>query len=322
MALTKGFRKIKIRQNEEIQIRDPFIFPYEKEKKYYMFGTTFAIGAGDKEPMFEVYVGTDLKTWEGPYAAFQPPAGYWGVRQYWAPEVFEIDGAFYMFATFKGGIGVHRGTAILRAEHPAGPYIPHSDGPVTPPEWECLDGTYYEDEEGQRWLVFCHEWTQIYNGKIKAIRLQHDLRSACGEAIDILEAGEMKWIRPFRDESIEKEGFLTDGPFMYRAKDGELLLLWSSYSKKGYSEEGFGAYTVAIARSRSGRITGPWSHDEKLLLDRNTGHCSLFRSFENQLMISAHYPDRPLKSERPLFLPLEETEDGLCVSLERQSYEK
>ena len=33
MGLTKGFREIRVRKNEEIQIRDPFIFPYKKRKK-------------------------------------------------------------------------------------------------------------------------------------------------------------------------------------------------------------------------------------------------------------------------------------------------
>lgn len=311
--MEKGFREIKEQDNDDIRMRDPFIFPYVKEEKYYLFGTTFANGCGDKEPIFEVYVGADLQTWEGPYVAFNPPAGFWGVRQYWAPEVFEIDGGFYMFATCKGGIGQHRGTVIFKAGHPGGPYIPYSDGPITPNGWECLDGTFYEDDEGQRWMVFCHEWTQEYEGKIKAIRLQKDLKSSFGEPVEILNAKDMKWIRHFRDDCIEKEGFLTDGPFMYRVKSGELLMLWSSYSVKGYGEEGVGGYVVAIARSTSGKIEGPWTHDEKLLMDRNAGHCSLFRDFSGKLWISTHYPDRPLGNEHPLFLPIEESDSNLVL---------
>jgi len=72
-----------------------------------------------------------------------------------------------------------------------------------------------------------------------------------------------------------------------------------------------GGYTVAIARSKSGRIEGPWTHDEQLLLDRNAGHSSLFRDFQGQLWISTHHPDTPHGQERPLFLPVEEIENGL-----------
>ena len=37
-------------------------------------------------------------------------------------------------------------TQILRAEKPEGPYVLHSDGPVTPHDWECLDGTFYVEK--------------------------------------------------------------------------------------------------------------------------------------------------------------------------------
>ena len=53
-----------------------------------------------------------------------------------------------MFASFKAA-GVCRGTQILVADHPKGPFVPHSDGPVTPRDWECLDGTLYVDPGGK-----------------------------------------------------------------------------------------------------------------------------------------------------------------------------
>ncbi|MEW5321773.1 glycoside hydrolase family 43 protein [Geobacillus thermoleovorans] len=310
--MEKGFRTIRKWKTNDIHIRDPFVLPYAKEGRYYLFGTTFADGCGDQDPVFEVYASDNLDDWEGPYIAFRPPKGFWGVRQYWAPEVFEIDDRFYMFATFKGGIGEHRGTAILVSDHPAGPYQPHSEGPVTPRDWECLDGTFYEDRHGQRWIVFCHEWTQEYDGKIKAIRLTKDLKRSYGEVIDILHASSMKWIRLFGDPRIEKEGFLTDAPFMYQAKNGELIMLWSSYSKPSYG--GDGGYVVAVARSKSGDIAGPWVHDERLLLDRNAGHASLFRDFQGRLYMSVHYPDTPHGSERSLFIKMVETENGLEIA--------
>lgn len=308
-----GFRKIRKTTADEIHMRDPFVFPYAAEGKYYLFGTTFADGCGDKDPIFEVYVSEDLRSWEGPYVAFQPPKGFWGVRHYWAPEVFEVDGRFYMFASFKGGIGENRGTGILAADHPAGPYRPHSGGPVTLAGHECLDGTFYQDDEGRRWIVFCHEWTELYEGKIKALRLTDDLRGSFGEPVTILNAADVKWIRLFGDPRIEKTGYLTDAPFLYRARNGELLLLWSSYSVPNYGDRGLGGYTVAVARSASGRIEGPWTHDDRLLMDRNAGHSSLFRDFQGRLWISTHGPDTPHGQERPMFLKVEERENGLAL---------
>jgi arabinan endo-1,5-alpha-L-arabinosidase len=312
--MRKGFRTINKVKTEEIHVRDPFIFTSHDEQKYYLFGTTFADGCGDIDPVFEVYVGNNLEEWEGPYVAFDPPKGFWGVRHYWAPEVFEIDGRFYMFASFKGGIGEHRGTGILVADHPGGPYVPHSEGSITPKGAECLDGTYYEDENGERWMVYCHEWTQLYEGRIKAIRLSQDLKTSVGEPVEILNASDMPWIRKFGDLRIEKTGYLTDAPFLYKAKNGELILLWSSYSVPNYGDEGLGGYTVAIARSKNGNMTGEWEHDEKLLMDRNAGHSSLFRDVNGQLHLCTHYPDTPHGSERPLFIKVEEVENGLNLT--------
>lgn len=87
------------------------------------------------------------------------------------PERKRYKDKFDMFASFKAK-GVCRGTQILIADEPAGPYRFHSDGPVTPREWECLDGTLYFDKKDKPWMVFCHEWLQVGDGEICAMPLR------------------------------------------------------------------------------------------------------------------------------------------------------
>jgi arabinan endo-1,5-alpha-L-arabinosidase len=48
--MQKGFRTIRLFKKDEIHMRDPFVFPYKKENKYFLFGTSFADGCGDQEP--------------------------------------------------------------------------------------------------------------------------------------------------------------------------------------------------------------------------------------------------------------------------------
>lgn len=79
-----------------------------------------------------------------------------------------------MFASFKGGIGEDRGTAVLIADRPEGPFVPLSDGHVTLKGHECLDGTLLIDG-GRPYIAFCHEWTELYYGKIKALPMKDDL---------------------------------------------------------------------------------------------------------------------------------------------------
>ena len=67
----------------------------------------------------------------------------------WAPEVHKYKGAYYMFATFTRESNGMRGTFILKADSPMGPFAPHSKKQVTPDDWECLDGTLHVDENGK-----------------------------------------------------------------------------------------------------------------------------------------------------------------------------
>ena len=131
-------------KRSDINIRDPFVLVYGGA--YYLYGTQGATCWGPADG-FDVYVSRDLEEWEGPFVCFQNDGTFWADRNYWAPEVHPWQGAFFMFASFKSE-GRCRGTAILKAASPAGPFVPWSAGPVTPPDWECLDGTFYADRQG------------------------------------------------------------------------------------------------------------------------------------------------------------------------------
>jgi len=295
-------------KREEIQIRDPFVLPLEKEKKYYLYGTTDKNCWGDTAEGFDAYTSSDLENWEGPYHVFVPPEGFWADRNFWAPEVYQYEGRYYMFASFKAN-NVHRGTQVLVSESPTGPFVPHSPRPVTPDNWECLDGTLYIDDEGQPWMVFCHEWKQVYDGEMRAMKLSKDLSAPAGEPVLLFRASEAPWTKCYEvvcmenGTEIKKETYVTDGPFIYRTKDNQLLMLWSSRGNQGYA--------MGIARSASGKITGPWTHDEEPLYAKDGGHGMIFKTFDGQLMLTIHTPNKT-PNERPVFLKIKE-ENGKLI---------
>ena len=78
----------------EINVRDPFVMAHEG--KYYLYGTRGATCWGPADG-FDVYVGDDLEHWQGPIECFHRPEGFWADRNFWAPEVYPWQGAFYMF---------------------------------------------------------------------------------------------------------------------------------------------------------------------------------------------------------------------------------
>lgn len=275
----------------DINIRDPFVLVHEEA--YYLYGTRGPTCWGPADG-FDVYVSHDLENWEGPFVCFHNDGSFWADRNYWAPEVYSYQGAFYMFASFKHP-SVKRGTAVLRAESPLGPFRPHSDGCVTPKDWECLDGTFYLSKAGKPYMVFCHEWVQAGDGEVNAIRLTDDLRAAAGEPRLLFRASEASWCQ-LKHHSSGVVGCVTDGPFMWRTSDGTLLCLWASFSEGGYTE--------GVAVSDNGEIDGVFTQVEPLFMD-DGGHGMVFRGLDGQLYLTLHSPNTTLE-ERPFFHPITE----------------
>lgn len=281
----------------DIHLRDPFILPVPEMGRYYLYGTGWRLPGG---PGFMVYSSADLLQWEGPKAAFTAPEGFRS-DNYWAPEVHSWKGRYVMFATFlPRNPNRLRGTWALVSDSPEGPFSLTGTEAVTPPDWYALDGTLYVDRVGQPWMVFCHEWVQVQDGEICAVRLSEDLTHAVGEPILLFHASEAPWKRQYGPN--DRKTYVTDGPFMYRNSRGELLMLWSSFGPGGYKE--------AVARSTSGEITGPWVQEAEPIVGNDAGHGMVFRRFDGQLMLVLHQPNRgPL--ERPRLYTLEETTHSL-----------
>jgi arabinan endo-1,5-alpha-L-arabinosidase len=295
-----GVSRVKTNQ---IQIRDPFVLPVPEERVYYLFGTTDRNCWGGPGEGFDCFRSRDLREWEGPIPAFRPDPSFWATQNFWAPEVHRFHGRYYMFASFKAPRR-YRGTQVLCATRPEGPYAPLTDGPVTPPDWECLDGTLHVGADGNPWTVFCHEWVQVHNGAICAMRLSQDLTTPAGRPVFLFNASEAPWVnRP--DWPEEKRAFptyVTDGPFAHRTGSGVLLMLWSSTGAKGYA--------MGVARSESGTVTGPWQQAPQPLWAEDGGHGMVFRAFDGRLFVTFHSPNRT-PDERPVFIEIEETASGI-----------
>ena len=279
----------------DIHMRDPFVLLHEGT--YYLYGSTDDNTWEGPGTGFDFYKSQDLENFEGPFPAFRPEEDFWGKENFWAPEVWPYKGKFYMLASFIAE-GYHRGVQVLCADAPEGPFKPVKNGAVTPKDWECLDGTLYFDEESHPWMVFSHEWRQIGDGAFCCIQLSEDLKEAVTEPEVLFHASNAPWT--ISNHEFGQEGNVTDGPFLVKNSLGETVLMWSGFSKNGY--------TIGQAVSKNGR-KGPWMHPAEPIYDKDGGHGMLFRKKDGSLWLAIHTPNETGK-ERPIFLEIEE-KDGL-----------
>jgi len=279
-------------KRSEINIRDPYILTHNG--KYYMYGTR-AVNTWDVIPPtphgFDVYESDDLENWSEPKEIFASYDRFWGKTQFWAPEVHKYNGKFYMLASFARNDGYQRGTGIFECDTPDGIFKDIVGEAITPKDWECLDGTLYVENDTP-YIVFCHEWTQIKNGTVCAVELSKDLKKAVGEAILLWQAGDAPWADDIRGNG----SYVTDGPYLVRKPNGELICIWSSFSK--------GEYVEAISRSDNGSIKGKWTIDQKLLYEKNGGHGMIFTDLNGKSHFVYHSPNET-PNERPFYTQID-----------------
>lgn len=294
----------------QVSLSDPFIFADETDHTYYMYGSG---GNG----MVMCRASKDLRNWTERFVVYQFPADHWAGPKApsWAAEVHKYKGKYYLFTTSDNGKPMgknirgedypRRATQIYVADSPKGPFRDFTNNQQhTPGEWPSLDGTLWV-EKGVPYMVFCHEWTQIMDGTMDAVKLPKDLGVPEEKPFLLFKGSDAPYINLSQPDP--KRSFVTDGCFLFKTQTGKLGMIWSSW--KG------GDYVLIAAYSKSGKIKGPWVQDKELLFENNGGHGMLFRTFDGKLMLSMHYVDpadeRPHR--KPVFFEADISGDKLVI---------
>lgn len=257
---------------DTFKCRDPFIYLHEPTGIYYLH-----VNGGGR---ISCYTSEDLQWWRYQGDSFVPDDEFWGKQDFWAPDMYEYKGKYYLFVTFSAP-GRNRGTSILVANRPDGPYVPLTNEPITPADQMCLDGSLYIDEDGAPWLIYCREWLEAIDGEIYAAPLTDDLTALKDEPKLLFKASEASWVGDITSEGVT--GKVTDAPFIIRDENNRLIMLWSSYKAEN------GSYAVGQAYSDDG-VTGSWKQVGSPLISRG-GHAMLFYTKAGRLMISYHSPN-------------------------------
>ena len=286
-------------RRDEINIRDPFVMPYNG--KYYLYGTRSET-CWSEAYGFDCYVSEDLKEFAGPYEIFHRPEGFFATTSYWAPECYEQNGQFFLLTTF-GDANKRKGIYVLKAANPTGPFMLYSEC-LTPKDWSCIDGTLYFEKE-RVYLVYSHSFEDDPDASICYQEMSCDLHHCVAEPQTLFPAKSAPWAKPvpFARQEFGMEGdvYFSDGPCVFRVGE-TLYLTWSSWS--------LGSYAVGIAISESGCIEGPWRQLKHPLWKKNGGHGMVFEGPEKKRFFALHYPNDK-GAEHPVFTELIGTEDEL-----------
>lgn len=275
------------------KLRDPCVLV--ENGVYYMYGTGWRCYKNTSGKLSGGWIDLGVVA-EIPYGA---------TDNYWAPEVHKYKGKYYMFTTYFSTTTNVRGCTVMRADSPEGPFVEISDGQITADEgYYAIDGTFYVDEQGQPWMVYVREWVGTLDrvGKMMAVKLSDDLTRFVSEPIELFRADEPEW-------AVDN---ITDGCWLYKCKNGELLMLWSNFNANGYC--------VAVAKSSNGRIDGEWTHEQDLLYsgegrEFDGGHGMIFTALDGSKFLSIHSPNaqRGDRKEKPVFYRVEERDGSLVL---------
>ena len=167
-------------------IGDPFVLYDEASGKYYMYCT------GGK---FRCWSSDTFKSWTEHGDAYTVTEKSFGTQNYWAPEVYKWNGAYYMVYSaarkVEGSLsstGLRHSIGLAKADNPAGPFTDVYDHPLFAPDYSVIDASLLFDDDGKIYLYYARDCSEnVVDGKktsqVYGIELASDLSGTVGEPV-------------------------------------------------------------------------------------------------------------------------------------------
>lgn len=339
MACSCGqkYPEISIANPVDIEMGDPYVL-LASDGHYYMYGTTGGNG-------YKAYRSDDLANWEPLGTVYEgAKEDSWTLKNFWAPEVFEHNGKYYMFFSsdwkenptdelenFRIGVAV--------SDSPAGPFTDMYDRPVFDPGYPIIDADVWFDDNGKCYLYFsrcCYkhpvesevaQWAreqglyeEIEESWVYGIEMKPDFSGVIGEPVLLLcppqtmSDAQAEW----ESRSVthkEANRRWTEGSFMLK-DNGTYYIM--------YSANFFGGENYAIGYATSDSPLGPFTKSaDNPVLQKNTaeggdvtgvGHNSVTWSRDGKQMYCVYHGRTTATGKnRVVFIDKMEIKDGHLV---------
>lgn len=287
---------------------DPFVMQAPASGSRYV-----AIGTGSVQGdhVFEVLLSDDLVHWRSVGGALEPPKGCGS--DYWAPEVAEHDGRWWMYYSCgEGDIGHSLRVAV--ADSPVGPYV-DTGVDLTAGERFAIDPHPFRDVDGSWYLFFARDVLEGDRvGTMLAVAPLDGMTRLAEPARTVLTpSGDWQlFLRERQMYGRTWDWHTLEGPFV-RRHGGRY---WCFYSAGSWLEPTYGV-GVAVADTP----LGPWSAaagGEPIMGTVpgkvvGPGHNSVVTAPDGTDLIVYHAWDVAQTARRMCIDPLVWTEDGPTV---------
>lgn len=243
-----------------VYIGDPYVL-HAPDGHYYIYGTGGGFGT-DVATAFPTFTSTNLVDWTPVGQTYRrDPASSWCVGAFWAPEVYRVNGRFYMFYSaqwrdnptnekenFRIGVAV--------ADSPTGPFRDLRNGPIFDPGYPIIDADVLFDTDGRMYLYYsrcCYKhpveseladwarkegwYSEIEESWIYGVELKPDFSGVIGEPVQLLRppVSFADWHAGWENRSPLSHAVnrrWTEGPCSFQ-HNGKYYLMYSANSVAG-----------------------------------------------------------------------------------------
>ena len=281
-------------------IGDPFVLR-ASDGKYYMYATSFFPAEGREG--FNVWQSGDLVRWSAPVQCYAAGERSFGYKDFWAPEVRERGGKFYMHysARRKEDESLRIGVAVSAS--PLGPFTDVFDRqPMFDFGYAAIDGHVFFDNDGKIYFYYSRECSEyVVGGRHESHIYVADMDESLTRIASPRELFGPSL--PYERKQIAgMDGWAwNEGPFVVK-KEGLYYLFYSAnffaggdycicYAVSDRPDGGFVKAEKPLFVSKEGKISGP-------------GHNCVFTDGKGELWCAYHVHTRCLRPDhdRQMFL--------------------
>lgn len=187
---------------------DPDILYHEGT--YYMYATSSSLPIG-----YEAYASNDLVHWEYGGKVLKEA---WGMqRWYWAPDIMERQGRFYLLIS----VDEHLGIAV--SDSPMGTFVPEPSFLFD----KSIDGHYFQDEDGTVYIYYV-SWREGKTYALYAMQMEPDCVTPILSTETLVIIASNEWE--------QQQAAVVEAPYMLKHK-GKYYLTYSGshFESIGYA---------------------------------------------------------------------------------------